>query len=192
MPVLGKVGLVNKGTYNASTAYTALDFVKYNGSSFVALKGVQGVTPSDDGTNWAYLAKGVDVAVANSQTITATGTALDAVQANKNVNGSLAYNIDQQITSLNDSLASFSIRSVTQAYDIVASGSMHANLKTLIDADLPTGYTCLGVVGFTTNHIGVYLNAVGYRASDYSLQARNATEGQRTGNIQVWYLCYKS
>jgi len=96
------------------------------------------------------------------------------------------------IKTLNDALASFSIRSVTQAYDIVASGSMHANLKTLIDADMPSGYKCLGVVGFTTNHIGVYLNAVGYRASEYSLQAYNNTNGQRTGNIQIWYLCYKS
>lgn len=105
MPVLGKVGLVNKGAYNSGTSYTALDFVKYNGSTYVALKGVRGITPSNDGTNWSYLAQGVDVAVANSQTVTTPGTALDAVQANRNVSGTLAKDVFDEIGSLHDALA---------------------------------------------------------------------------------------
>ena len=55
MPVLGKIGLVNRGTYSASASYTALDFVLYNGSSYVALKSVKGVTPTNDRTNWQTL-----------------------------------------------------------------------------------------------------------------------------------------
>lgn len=59
MPVLGKVGLVNKGNYSSSTTYNVLDFVYYDGSTYICLKnGVKNVTPSADGTNWQYLAKG--------------------------------------------------------------------------------------------------------------------------------------
>ena len=55
---LAKVGMVNKGTYSASATYNSLDFVYYNGSSYVAKKdGLTGVTPAE-GTNWQYLAKG--------------------------------------------------------------------------------------------------------------------------------------
>lgn len=55
---LAKVGMVNKGTYSASATYNNLDFVYYNGSSYVAKKdGLTGVTPAE-GANWQYLAKG--------------------------------------------------------------------------------------------------------------------------------------
>lgn len=81
MPVLGKVGLVNKGVYAAGTTYSALDFVKYNGSTFVALKSVKGVTPADDGTNWQYLARGAELALQNNLLTTQANTyALDAAQ----------------------------------------------------------------------------------------------------------------
>ena len=156
MPVLGKVGLVNKGVYAAGKTYSALDFVKYNGSTFVALKGVQGITPSDDGTNWAYLAKGVDVAVANSQTITTPGTALDAIQANKNVNGSLAYNIDQQITSLNDSLSNTlanwdTVSVYSGTANIVASYTDYATASCTLDAGTYIVQAYLEVTGAVSN-----------------------------------------
>lgn len=83
MPVLGKIGLVNRGTYSASAQYTALDFVLYNGSSYVALKSVKGVTPTNDGTNWQTLAEGTAAAMylENSLTYTTAGQrALDAAQ----------------------------------------------------------------------------------------------------------------
>ena len=83
MPVLGKVGLVNRGTYSASASYTALDFVLYNGSSYVALRGVSNITPSDDGVNWQMLAEGTAAALhlKNNLTTTTSGSyALDAAQ----------------------------------------------------------------------------------------------------------------
>lgn len=83
MPVLGKVGLVNRGTYSASATYTALDFVLYNGSSYVALKNVKGVAPSNDGTNWQTLAEGTAAAMYLENTLTystAGQRALDAAQ----------------------------------------------------------------------------------------------------------------
>lgn len=86
MPVLGKVGLVNRGTYSASATYTALDFVLYNGSSYVALKSVKGVTPSNDGTNWQTLAEGTAASLYLENTLTystAGQRALDAAQGPK-------------------------------------------------------------------------------------------------------------
>ena len=53
--VLGKVSVVPKGDYNASTTYYALDIVGYNGGSYLAMKEVTGVTPSNDQVNWMQL-----------------------------------------------------------------------------------------------------------------------------------------
>lgn len=53
--VLGKVSVVPRGDYNASTTYYALDIVGYNGGSYLAMKESTGVTPSNDQTNWMQL-----------------------------------------------------------------------------------------------------------------------------------------
>ena len=53
--VLGKVSVVPRGDYNASTTYYALDIVGYNGGSYLAMKEVTGVTPSNDQVNWMQL-----------------------------------------------------------------------------------------------------------------------------------------
>lgn len=53
--VLGKVSVVPRGDYNASTTYYALDIVGYNGGSYLAMQQVTGVTPSNDGVNWMQL-----------------------------------------------------------------------------------------------------------------------------------------
>lgn len=47
--VLGKVSCTPKGDYNEGTAYVVLDIVAYGGGSYMALKDVQGVMPSNDG-----------------------------------------------------------------------------------------------------------------------------------------------
>lgn len=53
--VLGKVSVVPRGDYSASTTYYALDIVGYNGGSYLAMKEVTGVTPSNDQVNWMQL-----------------------------------------------------------------------------------------------------------------------------------------
>ena len=81
MRALGKVGLANRGVYSASAQYTSLDFVAYNGSTYVALKNVKGVTPSNDGTNWQAMALGTSMSLANRLDVTTAGQmALDAAQ----------------------------------------------------------------------------------------------------------------
>lgn len=53
--VLGKVSCVPRGDYSASTTYTVLDIAGYQGGSYMALKTITGVTPSNDGVNWMQL-----------------------------------------------------------------------------------------------------------------------------------------
>lgn len=54
--VLGKVACTPKGEYSASASYMVLDIVSYQGGSYMALKDMTGVTPSNDGVNWMQLA----------------------------------------------------------------------------------------------------------------------------------------
>ena len=54
--ILGKVSLTPKGEYSPDTAYTALDVVSYEGSSWLALQDVTGVAPVE-GENWMLLAQ---------------------------------------------------------------------------------------------------------------------------------------
>ncbi|MDO4672515.1 MAG: hypothetical protein Q4A76_06350, partial [Porphyromonadaceae bacterium] len=51
-------GFSFKGEYNPQTQYERMDVLTYQGSSFVALKTVQGIVPSDDKQNYTMLAKG--------------------------------------------------------------------------------------------------------------------------------------
>lgn len=56
---LGLVGIVDKGEYDPTTTYNKGNFVWYVESSYICLlNNTVGVTPSDDGTNWKYLARG--------------------------------------------------------------------------------------------------------------------------------------
>lgn len=53
--VLGKVSVTPKGDYNAGTTYYALDIVGYEGGSYLAMKEVTGIEPSNDQVNWMQL-----------------------------------------------------------------------------------------------------------------------------------------
>lgn len=84
---------------------------------------------------------------------------------------------------------SFSIRSVTWAYTIDANSNTNTNLYTLINNDLPSGATCLGVVGFSTNTVNVVPIAMQYYNSNYSAQLRNISNSSVSNNLNVRYLC---
>lgn len=53
--VLGKVSVTPRGDYNAGTTYYALDIVGYEGGSYLAMKEVTGIEPSNDQVNWMQL-----------------------------------------------------------------------------------------------------------------------------------------
>lgn len=55
---LAKIGITYKSGYVAGTAYSQLDAVYYEGSTYLALIDSPAGVPRDDGINWKYLAKG--------------------------------------------------------------------------------------------------------------------------------------
>lgn len=56
---LGLVGYTYEGSYSATKTYNRYNCVEHEGSTYVALKdNLTGTTPSNDGTNWKYLARG--------------------------------------------------------------------------------------------------------------------------------------
>ena len=54
---LGKVGTTPKGEWSASVTYERLDWVTYQGSSYIALAQNTNSTPSDNNSNWMVAAK---------------------------------------------------------------------------------------------------------------------------------------
>lgn len=97
-----------------------------------------------------------------------------------------------EVNALTTKVNSMEMRSVTWSYTCEAGAATNTNLKTLIDADLPSGYTCLGVVGFTTNQMDIVPISVRYANSNYSCQIRNvSTTNNRSNTMNIYYLAQK-
>jgi acetolactate synthase small subunit len=71
---LGKWMLTNGGEYNPETAYEQLTMVMYENSTYITLKTVQGITPTDDHVNYQLMAKGFNpTALASVQATDTSG-----------------------------------------------------------------------------------------------------------------------
>lgn len=57
----GRIVIIPKGEYKSNITYERLDAVEYNNNGYIALKTVTGITPANDGTNWALYVKGTQV-----------------------------------------------------------------------------------------------------------------------------------
>lgn len=98
-----------------------------------------------------------------------------------------ATSLQDQVDTLNSKLE-FINRSIQVPYTCEAYAQFNTNLKTLIDADLPSGYTVLGVVGYTTNDVNVHMIACRYYNTAYSLQIKNVGSTAISNNVVVTYL----
>ena len=66
---LGKIGFVDKGEYLNDATYMSGDVVFYNGSTYKVIKdNLSGVTPSNDGKNYRYMAQGFSASEASGVT----------------------------------------------------------------------------------------------------------------------------
>lgn len=83
--LLGRIGYNDRGVYTENSDYVRGDVVYHEGSSYVALTTVTGVTPADDNTNWKYLARGFGATELSE--IDATDTSGFAGDAGKKVKG---------------------------------------------------------------------------------------------------------
>lgn len=81
------------------------------------------------------------------------------------------------------------IREVSFNYTIAANSTYNTNLKTLIDNDIPSGYTFGGLCGYSSNNIQVLTNNFGYYSSNYSLQLINrSTSAIGSTLYRIWYI----
>lgn len=98
---------------------------------------------------------------------------------------------DGGLNELSEQIAGLSIRSVSYTFTVNAGARVTTNLKTLIDADLPTGKKCLGIVGYhIVGNINVFANSVRYEDNAYSLQMFNLGDSNLSNQkINIDYLC---
>lgn len=78
MAVAGRILIMPKGAYDANKTYEMLDLVNYNGIAWLAKKTCNGITPSDDSTDyWQNMLK---LNIVNNLEATDAGGVLDARQ----------------------------------------------------------------------------------------------------------------
>ena len=56
---IGQAAYVNKGAYDATANYAALNTVFYHGGTWVALQAVSGVAPGTDSSKWLCITQGI-------------------------------------------------------------------------------------------------------------------------------------
>ena len=98
------------------------------------------------------------------------------------------------VAALTDKIASMGIRSISVPLPatFAAGATYHTNLKTLIDADMPAGYRCLGVAAFYGGTSKIAVISARYEDTDWSFVAMNAAGSAYTGRSSViGYLCMK-
>ena len=81
------------------------------------------------------------------------------------------------------------LREIQVQYSIAGNSTYNANLKTLIDADMPSGYQFGGLGGFSSNNVNVVINNCGYHDSAYSLQMWNRSSTATGSQIaRIFYI----
>lgn len=121
--LLGKVVITPRGAYDPSTAYVGLDLVTYNGSSYLAMQPVTGVTPSDDGINYQLSAAG---GALTPEAAAASQAAIDAASAAGTSAGTATAKASAASDSADTSAAAANTSS-TKAAEALASANSAAS-----------------------------------------------------------------
>lgn len=79
-------------------------------------------------------------------------------------------------------------RYIDVSYSLNAGASMHTNLKTLIDADMPSGYTWGGLSGFMSGNSNVCVIACAYANTEWTLQLKNFGTSTITTDARIYYI----
>ena len=131
---LGRVSLVPRGVYNAAVQYERLDIVQYEGASYLVLRSVQGVTPTD-GTDYMLLAAKGDTGLQGKQGATgstgatgatgATGPAGPGVPTGGTAGQVLTKNSSTNYDAKWNTLVSYGTSDLTASSSSLASGQIH-------------------------------------------------------------------
>lgn len=97
---LGKWMLTNGGEYNPETAYEQLTMVMYENSTYITLKTVQGITPTDDHINYQLMAKGFNPTALASVQAKDTSGVLGEVGGTVSAQDLVDWVVDQAATKL--------------------------------------------------------------------------------------------
>lgn len=97
---LGKWMLTNGGEYNPETAYEQLTMVMYENSTYITLKTVQGITPTDDHINYQLMAKGFNSTALSSVQAEDTSGVLGEVGGTVSAQDLIDWVVDQAATKL--------------------------------------------------------------------------------------------
>lgn len=129
--------------------------------------------------------------MATSKTLTPTNQTISIPALGDAPDASVFSNcIEKEADAINtlNSQLEFINRSIQVPYTCESYAQFNTNLKTLVDADLPSGYTVLGIVGYTTNDVNVHMIACRYYNTAYSLQIKNIGSTAISNNVVVTYL----
>lgn len=97
---LGKWMITNGGVYNPDALYEQLTMVMYDNSTYITLKTVQGITPTDDHVNYQLMAKGFDPTALGSVQAEDTSGVLGEVGGTVSAQDLVDWVIDQATTKL--------------------------------------------------------------------------------------------
>ena len=105
------------------------------------------------------------------------------------------YNNGWRFTDANDPVNSIETRSVSVPLPatFAANSTYNTNLKTIIDADLPSGKKCIGIVGWDSAGGMIVFSQLRYANNAYSFQCVNVSSSAYTNKTaSVTYLCINS
>lgn len=97
---LGKWMITNGGEYDPDVTYEQLTMVMYDNSTYITLKTVTGVTPSNDQINYALMAQGFNPGVLSSVTAVDTSGALGNAGGTVSAQSLVDYLADAVMTKL--------------------------------------------------------------------------------------------
>lgn len=103
--------------------------------------------------------------------------------------------LNSNLSTLSDKVSGIEVRIVDVPLpSTFASGATYnTNLKTIIDADLPSGKKCIGIVGYDSAGASILLSQIRYVNNSYSFNCINtASYSYSDKTAHVSYLCIKS
>lgn len=97
---LGKWMITNGGNYNPEAVYEQLTMVMYDNSTYITLKTVTGVTPSNDGINYILMAQGFNATALSAVTAVDTSGLLGSAGETISAQSLIDYLADAVSTKL--------------------------------------------------------------------------------------------
>ena len=133
--------ITNGGVYNPEAVYEQLTMVMYDNSTYITLKTVQGVTPTDDHVNYQLMAKGFDPTALGSVQAEDTSGVLGEVGGTVSAQDLIDWVVDQAATKLLkiSDLVSVQTNDATKGVSAALAYAMNQSIDQL-NSNLDSGY----------------------------------------------------